>query len=65
MTNEITCELESLIARMRIPHFRKSIDKVNLKWLKKNLGKYNSDDPNYNRAMELIEVSLTEKLYNH
>lgn len=50
---------------MDIPSFRKEIDKVNLKWLAKNLAKRNSDNPNYTRAMELIHIAMDQKLYKH
>ena len=50
---------------MNVPSFRKEIDKVNLKWLSKNLARENRDHPNYIRAMELIHTSLDQKLYKH
>lgn len=58
-------ELQKLLNSMDIPSFRKEIDKVNLKWLIKNLAKRNSDNPNYARAMELVHIAMDQKLYKH
>ena len=63
--SDITKELEELLKPMNVPSFRKEIDKVNLKWLSKNLARENRDHPNYLRAMELIHTSLDQKLYKH
>jgi hypothetical protein len=50
---------------MNVPSFRKEVDKINLKWLAKNLARENVNHPNYIRAMELIHTSLDQKLYKH
>lgn len=63
--NSITTELEALLKPMNVPSFRKEIDKINLKWLAKNLARENMDHSNYIRAMELIHTSLDQKLYKH
>lgn len=64
MNNQVT-ELTQLLKSMDIPSYRKEIDKVNLKWLTKNLAKRNSENPNYARTMELIHTILDQKLYTH
>lgn len=58
-------ELQRLLKPMDIPSFRKDIDKVNLKWLTKNLARKNAEHPNYARAMELVHTILDQKLYTH
>ena len=59
-------ELKSLLKDMDIPSFRKDdIDKVNLKWLAKNLAKRNMSHPNYVRAMQLVHTILEQKSYSH
>ena len=63
--NNITKELEELLKPMNIPRHRKEVDKVNLKWLSKNLARKNKDHPNYQRAEALIQQSLEQKLYTH
>lgn len=63
--DNITNELQKLLKTMDIPSFRKEIDKVNLKWLAKNLAKRNSENPNYARAMELVHIAMDQKLYKH
>ena len=63
--NSIITELETLLKPMNVPSFRKEIDKINLKWLAKNLARENVNHPNYIRAMELIHTSLDQKLYKH
>lgn len=63
--SDITKELEELLKPMNVPSFRKEIDKVNLKWLSKNLARENRDHPNYLRAKVLIQESLERKLYTH
>lgn len=65
MENHIA-ELKSLLKDMDIPSFRKDdIDKVNLKWLAKNLAKRNISHPNYVRAMQLVHTILEQKSYSH
>ena len=63
--NSDQTDLEMLLKSMDIPHFRKQIDKNNLKWLLKNLGKRNHDHPNYDQAMELVNRMMSMKSYTH
>ena len=65
MENHIV-ELKSLLKDMDIPSFRKDdIDKVNLKWLVKNLSKCIINHTNYVRSMQLVHTILEQKSYSH
>lgn len=55
-------ELFEIIRKFDIPQHRKNIDTVhNYRWLYKNIGKKNSDNVNYGRAMEILEILIKEK----
>lgn len=50
-------QLINLTKSMNVPSFRRS----DAKWLKRKLPKLNSEDPNFEKAMHLIDEILIEK----
>jgi len=51
--------LQKTLKGMKLPVHRKTdINPQKLQWLKKNLGKFNSEHKNYTEAMELIEILI-------
>lgn len=63
MTNT---ELRNLMSRMNVPSHRKDrFNRVNLIWLSKNLGRFNSTHKNYEKVMNEINTRLQEKVYEN
>lgn len=62
---EVTQKLESLLRKMDIPSNRKHINLNNLKWLNRNLGIRNSNNPKFEEAMNLIKESILNKYYTY
>lgn len=63
MTNS---ELESLMSKMRIPTHRKDrFNKVNLTWLSKNLGIFNSEHKNYEKVLREVNRRIENKEYEN
>ncbi len=53
---ESVAKLEKLISDMDLPFNRKSyLNPTKLKWLQKNMGDRNSNNPYYRDAMKLVE----------
>lgn len=53
---ESVAKLEKLIHDMDLPFNRKSyLNPTKLKWLQKNMGDRNSNNPYYQEAMKLVE----------
>lgn len=50
-------QLINLTKTMNVPSFRRA----DAKWLKKKLSKLNSENPNFEKAMNLIDEILIEK----
>ncbi len=49
-------KLEKLISNMEIPFNRKTyLNPTKLRWLQKNMGDRNKDNPHYTEAMEIVE----------
>jgi len=48
-------DLFKLIKGMELPDFRKTQDTIhNMQWLFKNLGRFNTTHPNYEKAMAIL-----------
>lgn len=57
-------KLENLLPKFDIPIYRYKVNKNNLQWLKKNLGKRNKDNEYYKEASDLIDYCLDNKIYS-
>jgi hypothetical protein len=54
-------KLEKLIKDMDLPFNRKTyLNPTKLRWLLKNMGERNKDNPHYNEAMQLIEKLIQD-----
>lgn len=56
--------LEYLLKGFDVPFYRKTLNKNNLIWLDKNLGKRNNENPKFEEVSDLIKNCLKEKNYN-
>ena len=56
--------LEQLLKSFDIPFYRKVLNKNNLLWLDKNLGKRNGDNPKFEETINLIKTCLKERNYD-
>lgn len=58
-------QLYSYLKSMDLPDYRKnSFNKVGIEWLYKNLGKRNSEHPNFEKAFSEIKYRFENKIYN-
>ena len=57
-------KLEQLLKSFDIPFYRKVLNKNNLLWLDKNLGKRNGDNPKFEETINLIKTCLKERNYD-
>ena len=54
-------KLEKLIHGMDIPFNRKTyLNPTKLRWLQKNMGDRNKDNPHYREAMEIVEKLIQD-----
>jgi hypothetical protein len=59
--NVIFEHIKNTIAGMKVPGHRQEKNTIeNVKWLYANLGKFNKEHPNYNKAMKIIEQALKD-----
>ena len=61
-TEELEKELMGIVGKMDIPDYRKRNETIhNYRWMFKNIGFRNSDNKNFGRVMEILEILIKEK----